>query len=1731
MGPGAGALQIQVGGTNNRVFNIAGIGTAQQRQSVTIAGMTIVGGSLTANNEASRGAAIRNSENLTLLEVEITGGSAAFGGGAIFNDIGVVNLERSLIQGTSSGGGGGGILNGSGGNDPVPVLNVNDSTISGNSTSSIEMRPGFGGGIFTRFGTVNINNSTISENFADAGGGGVATYGLAPDDTDSPRIITNIDHSIIHGNFSDDVFAVRNNVDGDPLIPILNIGNYNIIGTLGESALFPTSQGGNGHFYTVVSAPDGITWEAANNALAAGSGHLATPSSVMENDFIFDLIDVAGFWRSFQVEEDMALAAMTTQFIGPWLGGVQFDETEGNGDGWEWVTLLNQPTPQLPSDEPFADFQMWSRQSDFFDEPDNGVNIINLTMIPDPYPEENRLAYFSPEAPITANTWGDLPAVPADEMLPVAYVIEFDKGTNLFGVDPQLLPLDDYGGATRSYHIDITSPAIDAGDPLFAGIFDQRGRHFGRVVGAAVDIGAVEAQSGTFFVDTLVDENDRQYSRVYELDPIAPADSVPFPDYAIVPDSGGDFSLREALDFSFKNPFIDTIFFNPVLAGPDVDGADTTRINPAIVLQFFDDDSGITIDHSVNIVGPDGFILEVDAIGTDLTPTLNNADGKRVFLIDDNDDSLLSNVSISKIGILGGDVLDAGGAIKNLENLDLDTVTVKDSFASNNGGGIFTQFGELIVENSTLSNNAAGNNGGAIFVDTGLAPGSPILATVRNSTISGNTAVLGAGLYNTNGTLNVEFSTITQNISTIGGGPIAVGAGIASTPGPDATTRVLSSIVSDNQGGDIDFISGATNIQSLGFNLIGDGNASVVFNQPGDLRGVDPMLAPLMNTGGPVATHRLLLGSPAIDAGDPSAVPGVNSVPLNDQRGPNFDRVIDGDQDTKIRIDIGAYEAQGVTFIVDSPLDENDGVTSTFNFSLREAIEAANANPFPDTITFDPTLIGVTLLPGSGSLLPGTEIMMTITDSLTIIGLGEALLTIDGTFTEIPAGINPVLDPAMPVRLFDIDNGDSETAIDVTFSDLRIQNFDLRPNAGGVFKSHENLTFERVTFVNNSTIQTQITPPTGTTYNGGAIYQRYGHLTLDDVTLTANRTNGVNANGGAVYVRDGDLTILNNSVLSGNSTTQAFGSGGAAYLRNGVLNMSNSTITSNLAPGGEADGAGLFGQNATLNIDSSIISGNSMTGSNSEGAGIFSLESDLNLTNSVVSVNSTTGSQSEGAGMYISGGTALLDNVTIATNTTSGQDSVGAGLAVANGAIVEVVDSTVDFNSTSGIGASGGGLHNLGGQLTVRNSTVSNNSVTGDNAVGGGVYSDTNLSGTELTTIMNSTISGNSSDERGGGVYNANGRTWILHSTISNNGVPVFGYGGGLASYGDAATQSLVYSSIISGNSLTDVDRAGGSFVESIISFGYNVIGNGLSAGAFNAPGDQTGVTDAMLGPLADNGGPVETHALLVGSPAVNAGDPTFDPLDSTPSLNTDQRGPSFGRANGRIDVGSFESAFADFSGDGRSAGADFMAWLRGLGTTNANKPDGDADGNGIVDGDDLGILLGEYGGVSFESTTIVVAAAQAPEQVVAPEAEIVSAALAPSSSSKEVAVETVAPAVIPLTPEAELVEAITSRSFVDSSIEQGTPIAVHSRTKSADFVNLAGLKLGLTSESEPKDVAFESEELDGLEFLMASDSSTRIQPGQRSVVLDELELPSEESEEESEEASELLFEFWGSEA
>ncbi len=97
-----------------------------------------------------------------------------------------------------------------------------------------------------------------------------------------------------------------------------------------------------------------------------------------------------------------------------------------------------------------------------------------------------------------------------------------------------------------------------------------------------------------------------------------------------------------------------------------------------------------------------------------------------------------------------------------------------------------------------------------------------------------------------------------------------------------------------------------------------------------------------------------------------------------------------------------------------------------------------------------------------------------------------------------------------------------------------------------------------------------------------------------------------------------------------------------------------------------------------------------------------------------------------------------------------------------------------------------------------------------------------------------------------------------------------------------------------------------------ILSAGYNLIGNSLGCSFTATASDQVGTDsdpiDPQLGPLQDHGGPTFIHPLLVGSPAIDAGDPAAPGSGGSACLETDQRGTPR-PAGARCDIGAFEGS------------------------------------------------------------------------------------------------------------------------------------------------------------------------------------------------------------------------------
>jgi hypothetical protein len=280
----------------------------------------------------------------------------------------------------------------------------------------------------------------------------------------------------------------------------------------------------------------------------------------------------------------------------------------------------------------------------------------------------------------------------------------------------------------------------------------------------------------------------------------------------------------------------------------------------------------------------------------------------------------------------------------------------------------------------------------------------------------------------------------------------------------------------------------------------------------------------------------------------------------------------------------------------------------------------------------------------------------------------------------------------------------------------------------------------------------------------------------------------------------------------------------------------------------------------------------------------------LTLTRSTIRGNMTTG-YSNGGGLYNDGALTL-------TNSTVGDNAASwGGGGLFNAGTLTLTNSTVGDNAASW----GGGLYSSfysKSAMTLIASTIRNNAA----GVGGG------LSNGGTLTFINTTLSGNTATGAGGGLYN-DGTLTLTHSTLSGNAADA--YGGGLS---NAGTLTLTHSIVAQNPDGGDCRNHFGA----ISSQGYNLDSDGSCH--LTAATDRPG-TDPLLGPLQDNGGPTFTHALLPGSPALDAIPWGTNGCGTT--LFSDQRWQARPQtAGGACDIGAYEVAVA---------GQPLGAWVAGV--------------------------------------------------------------------------------------------------------------------------------------------------------------------------------------------------------
>lgn len=367
----------------------------------------------------------------------------------------------------------------------------------------------------------------------------------------------------------------------------------------------------------------------------------------------------------------------------------------------------------------------------------------------------------------------------------------------------------------------------------------------------------------------------------------------------------------------------------------------------------------------------------------------------------------------------------------------------------------------------------------------------------------------------------------------------------------------------------------------------------------------------------------------------------------------------------------------------------------------------------------------------------------------------------------------------------------------------------------------------------------------------------------------------------------GNLTLNNTTVRNGYFyIPENDAAGGGGILNQGTLTITGSTISDNGASAYSIYGGGIH-NTGQLTITASTIRNNWCSGSQGcRGGGIASSGSynSLTLLGSTISGNQAFGQNGASGGGVMAGGELTISDSTFHDNTV---DSWywASGSALMSYGSASITGTTFDANisNTHDYEDHGSAITN-GGDMTIANSTISNNQ---------GEYYDFNNEGVTnepegYLTITNSTVTGNA-----GGIrvvcdyYSGDTHTYLHRTLVSGNGVEVQKYGDGMC-----------FNQV---------------FVNSHNLFGQN--GNPGVSGFNPGPTDivPTVGLNAILSPLANNGGPTQTHALPAGSPALDRA-PNAS-CTAAPVNGLDQRAQprnqngSGSASSNECDVGAFERA------------------------------------------------------------------------------------------------------------------------------------------------------------------------------------------------------------------------------
>ncbi|MDD1429939.1 hypothetical protein MEO42_02175 [Dolichospermum sp. ST_sed6] len=829
--------------------------------------------------------------------------------------------------------------------------------------------------------------------------------------------------------------------------------------------------------------------------------------------------------------------------------------------------------------------------------------------------------------------------------------------------------------------------------------------------------------------------------------------------------------------------------------------------------------------------------------------------------------SLITNNEIT-VASAGSESNQDGSGIANYGTLLLKDSTISNNKAARDGGGIFNA-GTSTITNTTISGNIANRHGGGIYNGDEYYQNNVVLS-ITNTTVSGNSANgIGGGIFNRE-IAYLNNSTITNNTADLDSNSGSTGGEIYYFKSYNGSTTGTVNIDSnsDSTGGGIYNLNIDSSIFSVPYfpgtiyakNTIIAGNFGTPNNSNGDIYGPINgnnynLIGNTTGSSGTIGTGTDLVNSNIL----------LGTLQNNGSKNQTH-ALLDG----SLAINAGN---NSLISLDTNDIDGDGNTTETIPFDQRGTGFSRIANNRVDIGAFEfqgipspfITINNISIIEGNSGTKTGTVTvnlnaasLQTVTVNYTTAN-NTAISGIDYTTTSGQLSFAP---------------GETTKTINVNI---------LGDNIAEANKSFfVNLSNPTNSFLYQTNVQGIVTI---TDDEPHPIILGSNSIPNPAITLTVNTTTDQN---------DGSATnglSLRDAILIANADTT----------NDYIINLTGGTTYKLTAfsltdtKGGDLDVLG----NVTIQstgTEPATIDASGLTNPDR----VFQVSNYLNLGNIVVTGGSTSGA---GGGIHIGqNATASLFNTTVKNNSSS---STGGGIF--NSGLMVLLNSTVADNKSVN---SLGGIYNSG-QAILLGTTIKNNRAKS----GGGVSNDGTL------TISNSTIYNNTAEYFGGGIYQNAGTLSLINSTISEN----YGYySGGIGAedgvvniFNSTITKNIATSNYQSpaGGIVNNGNRASLNLKNTIVA--GNIGANPNILGSININNNNLIGGDAKLGPLQDNGNGIFTHALLSGSPAINAGNNDLIATDifdididgnDTETIPFDNRGSGYTRiSGGTVDIGAFE--------------------------------------------------------------------------------------------------------------------------------------------------------------------------------------------------------------------------------